>query len=133
MCIRDRLKVVLQKVQLTPTLVFDEVDTGIGGAAAAAVGDRLALLSDTTQVVVITHSPQVASRGNQHLFISKNQEGGTTTSAVNELTEEQRIDEISRMLAGENHTGESRAAAESLIEEAINATTVRQQQQQQAS
>ncbi len=122
------LKVVLQKIQVTSTLVFDEVDTGIGGAAAAAVGDRLALLSDNTQVVVITHSPQVASRGDQHLYISKKVVGNATTSAVRELTEEERIDEISRMLAGEDNTDASKAAAQSLIDEAIHASSVRQQE-----
>jgi len=60
------LKVILQRVQITPTLVFDEVDTGIGGPAAAAVGERLSQLAESTQVLVITHSPQVASRGDQH-------------------------------------------------------------------
>ncbi len=120
------LKVVLQKVQITPTLVFDEVDTGIGGAAAAAVGDRIALLSGGTQVLVITHSPQVASRGAQHLHISKRTEGETTISSVHELKMDDRIGEISRMLAGDKVTEESNAAAKSLIDEAEKARQVRQ-------
>ncbi|CAG0906607.1 unnamed protein product [Cyprideis torosa] len=120
------VKVVLQRVQKTPTLVFDEVDTGIGGAAAAAVGERLALLSDTTQVLVITHSPQVASRGNQHLHISKKTDGITTISSVGELSFDERIDEISRMLAGDQLTGESEAAAKSLINEAEKSAKARQ-------
>ena len=122
------LKVILQKVQATPTLVFDEVDTGIGGPAAAAVGDRLALLAENTQVLVITHSPQVASRGNTHLHVSKKSDTDITTSAVNELTHEQRVDEISRMLAGDNTTSESQAAAERLISEAQQAVAKRQAQ-----
>ncbi|MFA5591797.1 MAG: DNA repair protein RecN [Micavibrio sp.] len=112
------LKVVVQKVQTIPTLIFDEVDTGIGGAAAAAVGDRLAMLADTTQVLVITHSPQVASRGDQHLHVSKASEGEVTRSVVNSLPLESRINEISRMLAGDVTTEESNAAARSLINEA---------------
>lgn len=120
------IKVVLQVVQKTPTLVFDEVDVGIGGAAAAAVGERISLLSDSTQVLVITHSPQVASRGNQHLHISKKTDGVTTTSSVGTLSMDQRIDEISRMLAGDELTNESRAAAQSLITEAEKAATARQ-------
>ncbi|PZQ43719.1 MAG: hypothetical protein DI551_11575 [Micavibrio aeruginosavorus] len=116
------LKVVVQRVQTIPTLIFDEVDTGIGGAAAAAVGERLAKLAENTQVLVITHSPQVASRGDQHLHVSKNTDGITTTSVVRKLTHEERIDEISRMLAGDVLTAESKAAAQSLIDEARNAS-----------
>lgn len=127
------LKVVVQKVQTTPTLVFDEVDTGIGGAAAAAVGERLAQLADSTQVLVITHSPQVGSRGAQHLHVSKKTDGITTTSVVRKLTMDERIDEISRMLAGETLTTESHAAAKKLIDEAVTASQVRQQSAQRAN
>ena len=119
------LKVVLQLVQTTPTLVFDEVDTGIGGAAAAAVGERIAHLAETTQVLVITHSPQVASRGDQHLHITKKTDGVTTTSAVDTLSMDDRIDEISRMLAGDAITDQSQAAAKSLIDEAKTAANLR--------
>ena len=119
------LKVVVQEVQLTPTLIFDEVDTGIGGAAAAAVGERIAMLADATQVLVITHSPQVASRGDQHLYISKKTDGVSTTSSVRKLTMQERTDEISRMLAGDTLTDESRAAATRLITEATDAAKIR--------
>lgn len=122
------LKVVLQKVQTIPTLIFDEVDTGIGGAAAAAVGERIAQLADNTQVLVITHSPQVASRNNQHLHVSKSTDGVTTTSVVRQLTLDESTDEISRMLAGDTITPESRAAAKSLIDEAKAASIARQKQ-----
>ena len=119
------LKVVVQKVQTIPTLIFDEVDTGIGGAAAAAVGDRLALLAENTQVLVITHSPQVASRGDLHLHVSKKTDGVTTLSVVNQLTHDQRVDELSRMLAGDKITAEATAAAQSLISESKNAASLR--------
>lgn len=121
------LKVVVQAVQTTQTLVFDEVDTGIGGAAAAAVGERLAQLAEKTQVMVITHSPQVAARGEHHLHVSKKTDGVTTTSVVRALTHEQRIDEISRMLSGDALTDESTAAAKRLIDEAASATSRRRQ------
>lgn len=122
------LKVVIQRSQTTSTLVFDEVDVGIGGAAAAAVGNRIAALANLVQVVVITHSPQVASRGNQHLHISKRVEGDKTISSVNELSEKERTEEISRMLAGGELTNESLAAAQSLITEAQqNATAIASQ------
>lgn len=113
------LKVVLQTVQTTPTLVFDEVDTGIGGAAAAAVGSRISKLSNAnTQVLVITHSAQVASCGDHHYHVSKRNEGDTTISSINALSMEERIDEISRMLAGSTSTQASHEAAKQLITEA---------------
>ena len=119
------LKVVPQKVQTTTTLVFDEVDTGIGGAAAAAVGERIAQLADKTQVLVITHSPQVASRNDQHLHVAKQSDGITTTSSVRMLPVNESIDEISRMLAGDVITPESHAAAKSLVDEAKAAAEIR--------
>lgn len=119
------LKVVLQTILTIPTLIFDEVDTGIGGAAAAAVGERIALLADNTQVLVITHSPQVASRGAQHLHVSKKTDGISTSSQVLTLSYEERLDEISRMLAGDAITPESKAAAKSLLDEASNAAQAR--------
>jgi len=119
------MKVVLQEVMTIPMLVFDEVDTGIGGAAAAAVGERIAHLAETTQVMVITHSPQVASRGDQHLHVSKKTDGVVTTSLARMLTMDERIGEVSRMLAGEVITSEAEAAARSLINEAATAATVR--------
>ena len=115
------LKVVVQSVLTTCTLVFDEIDTGIGGAAAAAVGERIAKLADDTQVLVITHSPQVASRGQQHMQVSKKTDGVTTETVVTYLTEEQRNNELSRMLAGDTITPEAKAAAASLINEAVKA------------
>ena len=119
------LKVVVQSVLTTCTLVFDEIDTGIGGAAAAAVGERIAKLADDTQVMVITHSPQVASRGQQHLRVTKKTDGVTTETVVVNLSEQERIDEISRMLAGDTITPEARAAAMSLINEAVTAAKAR--------
>jgi DNA repair protein RecN (Recombination protein N) len=119
------LKAVLQSIQTIPTLVFDEVDTGIGGGAAAAVGERIAQLAETTQVLVITHSPQVASRGAQHLHVSKKSDGVSTTSVVRQLTIEERTDEISRMLAGDTITAESHAAAKKLLDEAGAAAQAR--------
>ena len=121
------MKVVLQKVMTIPMLVFDEVDTGIGGAAAAAVGERIAHLAETTQVMVITHSPQVASRGDQHLHVSKKTDGVVTTSFARMLTMDERTSEVSRMLAGEVITSEAEAAARSLINEAAAAATLRRQ------
>ena len=109
------LKVVLADADAVPTIIFDEVDAGIGGAAAAAVGDRLARLAEDVQVLVVTHSPQVAARGNSHWQISKvaNKEGNITQ--VGELSGEVRTEEIARMLSGAKITEEARAAALSLL------------------
>ena len=112
------LKVVLQRANAVPTLVFDEVDTGVGGAAAAAVGERLARLGRDIQVMVVTHSPQVAAHGVQHLRIKKSRggaHGAGVVTTVDELTATARREEIARMLAGKRITDEARAAADSLL------------------
>ncbi|MCW8952667.1 MAG: DNA repair protein RecN [Rhodospirillales bacterium] len=110
------LKVVLAKADPVPTLVFDEVDSGIGGATAAAVGERLSRLADGVQVLVVTHSPQVASRGAHHWRVSKPESGGKVRTTVEPLAQPDRQEEIARMLAGEQVTEEARAAAGRLID-----------------
>lgn len=110
------LKVVLAESQPAATLVFDEVDAGVGGAVAAAVGDRLKRLSRDMQVLVVTHSPQVAARGNHHWRVSKTPKGTVPTTKVEQLTQAQRREEIARMLAGEKVTDAARAAADALID-----------------
>ncbi|WP_245593411.1 DNA repair protein RecN [Azospirillum halopraeferens] len=109
------LKVVLAQTGTVGTLVFDEVDTGIGGAVAAAVGERLAKLGQTLQVLVVTHSPQVAARGATHLKVQKAVKGEHVTTGVAVLDGDERREEIARMLSGATVTAEARAAAESLI------------------
>jgi DNA repair protein RecN (Recombination protein N) len=110
------LKVALSHVKSVPTLVFDEVDTGIGGAVADAVGRRLALLGKHLQVLVVTHQPQVASKGAYHLKVSKHTKGESTTTQVMALSAAERQEELARMLAGEEITSEARAAAGKLLQ-----------------
>ncbi|WP_270937375.1 DNA repair protein RecN [Falsiroseomonas oryzae] len=109
------LKVVLARGSPVPTLVFDEVDSGIGGATAAAVGDRLARVAERLQVLVVTHSPQVAARGIRHLSVAKQVKGGRAETRVTPLDAPARREEIARMLAGERVTEAARAAADSLL------------------
>jgi DNA repair protein RecN (Recombination protein N) len=109
------LKVVLTAGSPVPTLVFDEVDAGIGGATAAAVGERLARVAEGVQVLVVTHSPQVAARGAQHLRVMKAVRGARAETRVEPLQGEARREEIARMLAGETITEAARAAADSLL------------------
>jgi len=109
------LKVVLVTGSPVPTLVFDEVDSGIGGATAAAVGERVARVAAGLQVLVVTHSPQVAARGNAHLRVSKHVRAGRTETEVAVLRAVERREEIARMLAGEIITEAARAAADSLL------------------
>ena len=109
------LKVVLARGSPVPTLVFDEVDAGIGGATAAAVGERLQRVAERLQVLVVTHSPQVAARGARHLQVAKSVTGGRAETRVTPLEPEERREEIARMLAGEVVTEAARAAAESLL------------------
>ncbi|MDB5415801.1 MAG: repair protein RecN [Rubritepida sp.] len=110
------LKVVLARGSPVPTLVFDEVDAGIGGATAAAVGERLARVAERLQVLVVTHSPQVAARGAQHLQVAKAVRGAVAETRVTPLDAPARREEIARMLAGEVVTEAARAAAASLLE-----------------
>ncbi|HYE49817.1 MAG TPA: DNA repair protein RecN [Azospirillaceae bacterium] len=109
------LKVVLAQVGTVPTLVFDEVDTGIGGAVADAVGERLATLGRSLQVLVVTHSPQVASRGGHHWQVRKRAASGATRTDVVQLSDAERREEIARMLSGAEITEAARAAADSLM------------------
>jgi DNA repair protein RecN (Recombination protein N) len=111
------LKVVLAKVGSTPCLVFDEVDTGIGGATADAVGERLAQLGTSAQVLVVTHAPQVAARADHHWRVEKAERGGQARVSVARLSDDARREEIARMLAGARITEAARAAADSLIRE----------------
>ena len=109
------LKVVLAQADPVSTLVFDEVDAGIGGAVADAVGERLAHLAGDVQVLVVTHSPQVAARGHHHWRISKCVVDGATRTHVEALDEAGRTEELARMLAGARVTEEARRAARSLL------------------
>lgn len=110
------LKVVLARSGSAPTLVFDEVDRGVGGATADAVGERLSRLAEELQLLVITHSPQVAAAGTWHWNIYKNTADSKTTTTVARLSDEERKEEIARMLSGASITKEARAAAQSLME-----------------
>ena len=109
------LKVVLAGTNTFPTIIFDEIDSGIGGAVAAAVGERLARLSEVFQVLVVTHSPQVAAKGCKHLLIKKiGSETGNHT-LVDDLGSEERAEEIARMLSGSQVNEAARAAAKQLL------------------
>jgi len=109
------LRVVLAGQGTAPTLVFDEVDSGISGATADAVGERLARLGLRLQVLVVTHSPQVAARGDQHWRVAKQGTARKTATTVEELAGGERREEIARMLAGATVTDEARAAADQLL------------------
>jgi len=108
------LKVTLAAASPPAVLVFDEVDRGVGGAVAAAVGERLQLLAQTTQVLLVTHSPQVAARAARHFRITREKDA----TRVSELDAEERVEEIGRMLSGTAVTEEARAAARRLVAEA---------------
>lgn len=109
------LKVCLTKGQTGLTMIFDEIDRGVGGATADAVGRRLAALASDGQVLVVTHSPQVAALGAHHWRVEKRVDRGMTTSTVTPLPALARVDEIARMLAGDTITEEARGAARALL------------------
>jgi DNA repair protein RecN (Recombination protein N) len=109
------LKVVLAKTSPVATLVFDEVDSGVGGATAAAVGERLSRLAEERQVLVVTHSPQVAARATHHWRVARSDGKKASATRVEALSEAGRREEIARMLSGTAITAEARAAAASLL------------------
>ena len=109
------LKTVLAERDHVPVLVFDEVDTGVGGAVAAAMGTRLRKLGAFHQVFCITHLPQVASQAEHHLLVTKGQDGKRTTTSVQPLSGLGREEEIARMIGGETVTNKVRATAAELI------------------
>lgn len=110
------LKVCLARGGEPVTMIFDEIDRGVGGATADAVGRRLERLAAGAQILVVTHSPQVAARGAHHWRVEKRVDHGRTTSTVTALAPGERVDEIARMLAGENVTEAARAAARALLD-----------------
>jgi len=114
------LKVVLADRGSAPTLVFDEIDTGVGGAVADAIGVRLAKLATGVQVLAVTHAPQVAARADRHYLISKDalDKGKRVATRVSEVAADRRREEIARMLAGAEITSEARAAAARLLKQA---------------
>jgi len=112
------LKVALAEAGSAATMIFDEIDRGVGGAVASAIGERLARLAEQSQVLVVTHSPQVAARAAHHYRIDKSSDGGVTRTVVRRLTADERREEIARMLSGAAVTDEARAQAARLLEAA---------------
>jgi DNA repair protein RecN (Recombination protein N) len=112
------LKVALAEAGSAATMIFDEVDRGVGGAVASAIGERLARLAERSQVLVVTHSPQVAARASHHYRIEKSHGGEGTRTTVRKLPAEERREEIARMLSGASVTEEARAQASRLLDAA---------------
>ena len=112
------LKVALAEAGSAATMIFDEVDRGVGGAVASAIGERLARLAEQSQVLVVTHSPQVAARASHHYRIEKSHGEGGTRTTVRKLSAEERREEIARMLSGASITEEARAQASRLLDAA---------------
>ena len=110
------IKVVLESVIHNRTIIFDEIDSGIGGSVANAVGTRLAKLGATYQTMVVTHSPQVTSKGHCHYLVQKSLNNNQTTTSIIELNENERLEEIARMLSGNTVTNEAREAAFKLLD-----------------
>lgn len=111
------MKVALMDVKSTPTIIFDEIDTGIGGSTADAVGRRLKILSQNLQILVVTHQPQIAAKADTHFKISKISDSEKIKTVIEKLSEISRQSEIARMLSGEQISHEALAAAARLINE----------------
>ena len=113
------VEVCLAGIQPVPTMIFDEVDAGVGGKAAVEIGRRLARLARSVQVIVVTHLPQVAAFADQHYAVVKSSDGSVTTSGVTALDDAGRRKELSRMLAGLEDSETGLAHADELVELAI--------------
>jgi DNA repair protein RecN (Recombination protein N) len=111
------ISVITSKASFTPTLIFDEVDAGIGGAVAETVGKLLHQLGQSHQILCVTHLPQVAAQGNHHLKVSKSQTGEKTVSQVQILGRAERVEEVARMLGGATITDTTRRHARELLEQ----------------
>ena len=111
------ISVITSKASFTPTLIFDEVDAGIGGAVAETVGKLLHQLGQSHQILCVTHLPQVAAQGNHHLKVSKSQSGDKTVSQVQSLGRTERVEEVARMLGGATITDTTRRHARELLEQ----------------
>jgi DNA repair protein RecN (Recombination protein N) len=109
------IQVIIAHTATTPTLIFDEVDVGISGPTAASVALLLRSLGETTQVICVTHLPQVASKGHQQLFVEKSTSNKQTQTSIRQLNEDDRIDEIARLLGGSNITATTKANASELL------------------
>ncbi|MDN5300675.1 MAG: repair protein RecN, partial [Thermoanaerobacteraceae bacterium] len=110
------LKNIMAKVDNVPCLIFDEIDTGIGGRTAQIVGEKLSMVARSHQVLCVTHSPQIASLGDIHFLIKKQTIDGTTFTQVSELTGSERVNELARMLGGAKITDNTLAHAREMLE-----------------
>ena len=109
------IKAILSKSVALPTVIFDEIDTGVSGDIAHKMGELMSLMAKQMQVITITHLPQIAAKGAVQYRVSKNDEGGNTHTIVDKLSDAERVDEIARMLSGKNITAEARENAKSLL------------------
>jgi DNA repair protein RecN (Recombination protein N) len=111
------LKVALIDVKSVPTIIFDEIDTGVSGSTSDAIGKRLRTLAKASQILVVTHQPQIASKADSHLKISKSEIGGKIKTKIEILDKDSKINEIARMLSGEEISPEAISASKKLLEE----------------
>lgn len=109
------IQVIIANTTTTPTLIFDEVDVGISGPTAASVAMLLRTLGQSTQVICVTHLPQVASKGHQQLFVEKTTNKKQTETSIRKLSDDDRVEEIARLLGGNNITATTKANASELL------------------
>ena len=109
------IQVIISQRIATPTLIFDEVDVGISGATAAIVGNLLRTLGENTQILCVTHLPQVAGNGHQQMFVNKQSNGKTTNTTMFPLNNKERLNELARLLGGDTITAKTLANAQELL------------------
>ena len=111
------LKAVMARFQGMPTLIFDEIDSGVSGSVADKMGSMICRMGETMQVISITHLPQVAAKGDAHFVVSKRFDGGRSISSIRQVSGEEREQEIARLLSGASITPEALANARALLKE----------------
>jgi DNA repair protein RecN (Recombination protein N) len=110
------LKALMARYTGMPTMIFDEIDTGVSGSAADKMGRMICRMGENMQVLAITHLPQVAAKGSAHYVVEKSASGNEATSTMRRLSDEERINEIARLLSGERITPEAKANARALLQ-----------------
>jgi DNA repair protein RecN (Recombination protein N) len=113
------MKVALMNVKTIPTIIFDEIDTGISGSTSDAVGKRMKALANKAQILAVTHQPQIASKADHHFKIAKIDDGKKVSTKIHELNPEEKVQEIARMLSGENISPQAIEVAKNLLAEGV--------------
>jgi len=109
------IKSIISQRSLLPTIIFDEIDSGVSGAIAVKVGETLQTMSENMQVIAITHLPQIAGKANSHLYVYKHTDKNNTSTLIRELNDKERVNELAKMISGKENSDAAKLTAKELI------------------